>query len=80
MAIFSDLSMATVGIMLCVAVASYVQNLTGFGLGLIFLGLVSTFHLMPALLHKSNSSRHDTSPTRSHATLPRERFETRQGG
>jgi Mn2+/Fe2+ NRAMP family transporter len=31
----------------CVVLASYVQNLTGFALGLIFLGLVSVFHLLP---------------------------------
>ena len=31
---------------LCVALASYIQSLTGFAFGLIFLGLVSSFQLM----------------------------------
>jgi len=32
---------------LCVLLASYVQNLSGFAFGLVFLGLISAWHLMP---------------------------------
>lgn len=31
----------------CILLASYVQNLSGFAFGLVFLGLVSAWHLMP---------------------------------
>lgn len=37
----------TVWVLLCIALASYVQNLTGFAFGLIFLALVGVFDLIP---------------------------------
>jgi uncharacterized membrane protein YfcA len=40
-------SFGTVGVLLSITLASYVQNLTGFAFGLIFLALVGTFNLIP---------------------------------
>lgn len=37
----------TIGVMLCITLASYVQSLTGFAFGLIFLALVGVFDLVP---------------------------------
>jgi uncharacterized membrane protein YfcA len=37
----------TLGVMLCITLASYVQSLTGFAFGLIFLALVGVFDLIP---------------------------------
>ena len=39
--------LGTAGVLLCIALASYVQNLTGFAFGLIFLALVGVFDLVP---------------------------------
>lgn len=41
------LTLGTVGVLLCIGLASYVQNLTGFAFGLIFLALVGVFDLIP---------------------------------
>ena len=41
------LTFGTVGVLLCISLASYVQNLTGFAFGLIFLALVGVFDLIP---------------------------------
>ena len=38
---------STVGMLLCITLAAYVQNLTGFAFGLIFLALVGVFDLAP---------------------------------
>lgn len=38
---------STVGVLLCITLASYVQILTGFAFGLIFLALVGVFDLIP---------------------------------
>lgn len=37
----------TIGVLLCITLASYVQSLTGFAFGLIFLALVGVFDLIP---------------------------------
>lgn len=37
----------TIGVMLCITLATYVQSLTGFAFGLIFLALVAVFDLVP---------------------------------
>src|SRR3990167_10767439 len=37
----------TLGVLLCITLASYVQTLTGFAFGLIFLALVGVFDLIP---------------------------------
>lgn len=37
----------TLGVLLCITLASYVQSLTGFAFGLIFLALVGVFDLIP---------------------------------
>jgi len=39
--------LGTIGVLLCVTLASYVQSLTGFAFGLIFLALVGVFDLIP---------------------------------
>lgn len=41
------LTLNTLWILLCVALAAYVQGLTGFAFGLIFLALVGMFDLIP---------------------------------
>ena len=44
--ISSLLTLSTVGVLLCITLASYVENLTGFAFGLIFLALVGVFDLI----------------------------------
>ena len=39
--------LGTVGVLLCITLASYVQSLTGFAFGLIFLALVGVLDLIP---------------------------------
>lgn len=39
--------LGTAGVLLCTGLATYVQNLTGFALGLIFLALIGVFDLIP---------------------------------
>ena len=43
----SVFTFSTLWVLLCVTLASYVQNLTGFAFGLIFLALVGVFDLIP---------------------------------
>jgi len=43
----SVVTLNTVWVLLCIVLASYVQNLTGFAFGLIFLALVGIFDLIP---------------------------------
>ncbi|MDP2164327.1 MAG: hypothetical protein Q8S32_18365 [Burkholderiaceae bacterium] len=47
MSLISLPSLGTVGVLLCITLASYVQSLTGFAFGLIFLALVGVFDLIP---------------------------------
>ncbi|WP_168708624.1 sulfite exporter TauE/SafE family protein [Hydrogenophaga sp. PAMC20947] len=47
MAFVSALTLDTLWVLLCIGLASYVQNLTGFAFGLIFLALVGVFDLLP---------------------------------
>ncbi len=47
MAFVSALTLDTLWVLLCIGLASYVQNLTGFAFALIFLALVGVFDLLP---------------------------------
>jgi uncharacterized membrane protein YfcA len=47
MPLISLITANTGWVLLCIALASYVQNLTGFAFGLIFLALVGVFDLIP---------------------------------
>lgn len=47
MAFVSTLTVDTLWILLCIGLASYVQNLTGFAFALVFLALVGVFDLLP---------------------------------
>lgn len=43
----SVFTLSTLWVLLCITLASYVQNLTGFAFGLIFLALIGVFDLIP---------------------------------